>query len=86
MKAKTTYICETCGYESENKDAVFACEAGHLGLTPEEKKEYDHLENLVERWSKTVYRENNEQTRGAYDSAITRLMAFEVEHGLDMKA
>ncbi len=85
MKTKTIYICETCGFESESKDAVLSCEAKHLWLTPEEKRIYDNLNDCVIRYANTVSKTNNQYTRDILDAAVTRLLAFEVEHGLDQR-
>ncbi len=54
MKTYQVYVCEECGKEARNKEDILQCEAEHLGLSVEEKREYDHLNNLVERWSHTV--------------------------------
>ncbi len=83
MKAYHIYVCEECGKESCNKDDILQCEAEHLGLSVEEKCEYDHLNNLVERWSHTVNRTCNRDTRSALDSYVTKLLAFEVEHNMN---
>lgn len=85
MKTKTIYICETCGFESDNKEKVLICEAKHLGLTPEEKRVYDNLNECVIRYANTVSKTNNQYTRDVLDAAVIRLLAFEVEHGLDRK-
>lgn len=58
------------------------CEAGHLGLTLQEKHEYDHLVEEA-RWR--VYCESNtcnDHTRKASYEAINRILAFEKEHGI----
>jgi len=82
MKTYQVYVCEECGRESRSKENILQCEAEHLGLSIEEKNEYDYLKNLVERWSFTANRICNQETRSALDSCITRLLAFEVEHNL----
>lgn len=78
-------MCEHCGKESEDKDEVLFCEAQHLGLTIDEKRQYDHLEAKVAQWSNVVARTNNEATRSALDSVITELLVFEVQHGMGKK-
>lgn len=82
MKTYQIYACETCGKWSRDKEEILQCEAEHMGLTIEEKQEYDHLKNLVERWSRTVSRTCNKRTNSALDSCITRLLAFETEHNM----
>lgn len=80
MKTYQIYVCEKCGRESRNRDEILQCEAEHLGLSVEEKQEYDYLRNLVERWSRTVNKKCNPNTVAALDSCVTKLMAFELEH------
>ncbi len=82
MKSYQVYVCEECGKESRNKDDILQCEAEHLGLSVEEKREYDHLKNLVERWERTVNRTCNQDTRSALDACATKLLAFEKEHNM----
>ncbi len=83
MKTYQVYVCEECGKESRNKEDILQCEAEHLGLSVEEKREYDHLNNLVESWSHTLSRTCNRDTRSALDSCVTKLLAFEVEHNMN---
>lgn len=83
MKTYQIYVCERCGKESRSREGILQCEAEHLGLSVEEKREYDHLKNLIERWSHTVSRVCNRDTRAALDSCITRLLAFEAEHRME---
>lgn len=80
MKTYQIYVCENCGKESRNREDILRCEAEHLGLSVEEKHEYDHLKTLVQRWASTVGRTCNQDTRSALDSCATKLLAFEVEH------
>lgn len=80
MKVKQVYICEICGKESTDKSEILRCEAGHLGLTPEEKEKYDHLLQRVLSYERLVARRNNDCTRAALDGAVVELMAFEAVH------
>lgn len=82
MKSYMVYVCDTCGKESRSGDEISLCEATHLGLTVEQKSQYDYLKAMVNRWSGVVSRNNNGHTRDAYDAAVTRQLAFEVAHGL----
>lgn len=82
MKQYITYVCETCNKESRNADEIKACEAGHLGLTVDEKLEYDVLQEIVRRRSYTVSVTKNEKTDKEFEDAIIEILAFERKHGI----
>lgn len=82
MKQYTTYICETCNKESRSADEIKSCEAAHLGLTVNEKLEYDVLQEIVKRRSYTVSVTKNEKTEKDFDDAINEIIAFEKKHGI----
>ncbi len=82
MKNYQVYVCEYCGKESREKDDILSCEAQHLGLTVEEKMEYNSLKSNVLYWSWVVNQTNNESTNSELDNSIMRLLAFENEHGI----
>ena len=82
MKHYTTYICEKCNKESRNAEEIRKCEAAHLGLTPNEKLEYDMLKEIVRSRSYTVSVTKNEKTDKDFDDAINELLEFEKEHGI----
>ena len=85
MKQKTIYVCEQCGYESQNRYKVFEHEAAHLGLTAPEAQEYFELQEWVNMASSACERTNNEGTRYVYDMAIKDLLRFEKKHGINIK-
>lgn len=82
MKQYVTFICENCNKESRNADEIKACEAGHLGLTVDEKLEYDGLKEIVRRRSYTVSVTKNEKTEKEFDNAINEILDFEKKHGI----
>lgn len=82
MKIYQVYVCEHCGKESLNHDAIEECEAAHMGLTVAEKHAWDALKSAAKYFGSVVSTTNNEQTRAAYDNAIEKLVAFEQSHGI----
>ncbi|WP_395546772.1 MULTISPECIES: hypothetical protein [unclassified Lacrimispora] len=82
MKQYVTYICEKCSRESRNADEIRECEASHLGLTIDEKLEYDVLQEIVRRRSYTVSVTKNEKTDKEFEDAIIEMLAFERKHGI----
>lgn len=86
MKAKTIWTCDTCGFESDDREAVVLCEASHLGLASvEDKQEYERLLSKVKVGAKLVSRINTDGTRGVLDKAVADLMAFKVAHGMNIE-
>ena len=85
MKQYTTYVCETCGYESKNAEEVMQHEADHLGLTVKEAEQYRALKSFVAYISSVVSHTKNEATDKAFDDAIQNLLEFEKEHGIEAK-
>ena len=41
MRMYKVYVCECCGKGSLSHDAIEVCEAAHMGLTVEEKHNWD---------------------------------------------
>jgi hypothetical protein len=82
MKQYITYICEKCNKESRNANDIEECEAGHLGLTIDEKLKYDALQEIVRRRSYTVSVTKNEKTDKEFEDAIIEILAFERKHGI----
>lgn len=82
MKQYAMYLCEECNRESRNADEIRECEASHLGLTIDEKLEYDVLKEIVRRRSYTVSVTKNEKTDKEYDDAINEILMFERKYGI----
>ena len=83
MLQYTTYVCETCGFESKDRDVVELCEARHLGLTTlEEKHTHDALKSAARYYASLLLENKNEKTEAAHDKAIKDLLEFETIHGL----
>lgn len=80
MRAKTIYICETCGFQSFDANEMEQHEANHLGLTVEEFHSYNTLKSFAAYMGGVVCNRNNDETRGKFDEAIAKLVAFEEEH------
>lgn len=83
MRQHIIYECKTCGKKSDDKEEIFKCEAGHLGLTIAEKKTYDFLKERAEHAGYIVSVTKNEETDKAFDKTIKELMAFEKEFGIN---
>lgn len=85
MRMRQVYVCDFCRHESTDRDEVELCEAKHMGLQSiEEKHQYDALKSAAAHFASVVYSTNNEKTRAAYDTAIKKLLDFEVKHGLNL--
>ena len=82
MKKYTTYICETCGTESEDYDKIADCEADHLGLTVQEMLEYRALKQAAKQSCHIVSVNNNQENRDKYDVSVKELITFEKLHGI----
>lgn len=82
MKQCLIYVCETCGYESKNRDEMREHEAAHLGLTVKEMEEYNSLKSFAAHMGSVVSTTNNETTRRRFDRAIDDLIVFERRHGI----
>lgn len=82
MKEYKIYECEVCGKTSKNANEIIECECNHLGLTIEEKKEWEHLKKVVMHCSSVISRTKNEETERSYDEAIEELMQFEKKHNI----
>lgn len=82
MKECRMYKCEICGKKSENSNEIIECECSHLGITLEEKKEWERLKRVVEHCSFIVSRTKNEETELSYDEAIEALIQFEKNHNI----
>lgn len=83
MKQYIMYVCEKCNKESRNADEIRSCEAAHLGLTVDEKLEYDFLQKFVNRCSYTLSVTKNRTTEMEFDDAINELLEFEKKHGIN---
>lgn len=82
MKQYIMYECEVCGKTSKNANEIIECECKHLGLTIEEKKEWEHLKEVVKHCSCVISHTKNEETERSYDEAIEALMQFEKKHNI----
>ena len=82
MKQYTVYVCETCGYKSEDANEVMQHEADHLGLTVKEMEQYRALKSFANYMGSVVSHTKNEATDKAFDGAIQNLLDFEKEHGI----
>ena len=83
MKQKIVYVCERCGYESQDKYKIFEHEATHhLGLTVPEAQEYCELKAWVNMVASAYERNNSQDARYMYNMAIQDLLCFEKKHGI----
>lgn len=82
MKQYTVYVCETCGYKSEDAKEIMQHEADHLGLTVEEMEQYRALKSFVVYMSYVISYTKNKATDKAFNDAIQNLLDFEQEHGI----
>lgn len=85
MKRYTVYVCETCGYKSEDAEEIMQHEADHLGLTVKEMEQYRALKSFVSYVSFLVSQTKNAATDKAFDDAIRDLLDFEKEHGIEAR-
>ena len=85
MKQYTVYVCETCGYRSEDAKEIMQHEADHLGLTVKEMEQYRALKSFAAYMGSVVSHTKNEATDKAFDDAIQNLLDFEKEHGIKIK-
>ena len=60
MKSYTMFVCETCGFETKNREEMKKHEASHLGLTVEEMKTYQELKEHARYMGSVIYSTNNE--------------------------
>ena len=77
MKQYTVYVCETCGYKSEDANEVMQHEADHLGLTVKEMEQYRDLKSFANYMGSVVSHTKNEATDKEFDDAIQNLLDFE---------
>ena len=82
MKRYTIYECEICGKKSKDQKEILQCEAAHIGLTVDEKQEWERLKEDVRHKSAIVSITKNEETDKAFDDAIAKVMEFEKQHGI----
>lgn len=82
MKNYMMYVCETCGYKSEDAKEIMQHEADHLGLTVEEMEQYRALKSFASYMGSVVSHAKNEATDKAFDDAIQNLLDFEQKHGI----
>lgn len=83
MKMYQIYVCDECGFESKDRDAVELCEAKHIGLnTLEEMHDYNALKLAVAYFKSVLSKTKNEQTEAAYNHYVDKLVMFEQKHGL----
>lgn len=84
MKTKYIYICEFCCYESDCAIDVETHEAGHIGngLSLEQYRDWKGMKSIVSDLSARVYLTKNSETEESLDKAISKLLAFEKEHGI----
>lgn len=86
MKYCQIYSCETCGFESKNKNEVLLCEAKHLGLsTVEEYLEWGQLKNCASGATGALYSCNNQAARDKEEVSYNNLFKFEKEHNMYAK-
>lgn len=83
MKAYWVYQCDSCEFTSRDPLEVERHEAAHLGLTLEQKREYEKRKREVRNLSGRVERTNNDTWRREYDKAVTGLLDFERKYGWD---
>lgn len=83
MKQIIYYVCEKCGFKSEDAKSVEECEARHLNLSVEEYRNYLDLKREAAHYGSIVSETNNEQTRKQFDIACEELTDFEVKHGIE---
>lgn len=85
MKEYKIYECEICGKTSKDYKEILKCECNCLGLTLEEKEEWEHLKKLVkhsEQLLKKCNEENIERYQRIYDEDMDNLKQFESTHKL----
>lgn len=80
MKVYQMYVCDKCGFESRNLVDVDLCEARHMGLTLDEKHQWELLDSTAKRCTATLSTTNNETNRNLEEEAYRKLFAFEKEH------
>ena len=86
MKQKTIYVCETCKYENKDALEMRHLEAGHLGLTLNELREYEILKRELSAVCAEFASHNTAKARATFQSTLDRLVAFEKEHNLNDSA
>ena len=82
MKNYTMYVCETCGYESQDAKEIMQHEADHLCLTVEEMEQYRALNSFANYMGSVVSHTKNEATDKSFDDAIQNLLNFVKRHGI----
>ena len=80
MKQYMVYVCETCGYKSEDAEEIMQHEADHLGLTVKEMEQYRALKSFAAYMGSVVSHTKNDATYKAFDDVIQKLLEFEKEH------
>ena len=81
MIEHTTYTCEICGKEYDDRDEAVRDEASHYNLTTHEYYEWELLyDNLSRAIDLKTLRETGTDT--IYDSILELLSKFEKEHNL----
>ena len=80
VKRIVIYECSKCGKRSENKEEIMKCDAAHMGLTVDEKMEYEKLRQACVDAGSLNSRRSNEETNKIWDDAIYACLAFEHDH------
>ena len=85
MKQYAVYVCETCGYKSEDAKEIMQHEADHLGLTVKEMEQYRALKSFAAYMGSIISHTKNGETYKIFNDAIQNLLNFEKEHGIKIK-
>ena len=80
VKRIVIYEFSKCGKRSENKEEIMKCDAAHMGLTVDEKMEYEKLRQACVMAGSLNSRRSNDETNKAWDDAIQACLEFEHEH------
>ena len=80
VKRIVIYECSKCGRRSQNKEEIMRCDAAHMGLTVDEKMEYEKLRQACVDAGSLNSRRSNEETNKIWDDAIYACLAFEHDH------
>ena len=80
VKRIVIYECSKCGKRSENKEEIMKCDAAHMGLTVDEKMEYEKLRQACVMAGSLNSKRSNDETNKAWDDAIQECLEFEHDH------
>lgn len=84
MRTYSMFVCDVCGKESRDQEAIELCQANHLGLCNlEDYRKWKLLDGYAKACTAKLSYTNNQALRDLEEEAYNELLAFEKEHKME---